>query len=86
MTTQPPWSPPSWARLLVYLTGAAMFVIQPLFLGPPLFWFLALDSIVLIGLSPEVFKQFSQLVLGMFGRGSPPTPKEPPLPSKEAES
>lgn len=77
MSTPQPWSPPSWARLLVYLVGAAMFVIQPLFLGPPLFWFLAMDSIVLIGLSPEVFRQFSSLVLSLFGRGSPKDPPEP---------
>jgi hypothetical protein len=62
-----------------------MFVAQPIFYGPPNFWFLAMDSIVLIGLSESVFKQFAQIVLGVMGKGLPSAPKEPPTPPTPKE-
>jgi hypothetical protein len=85
MSASPQWSPPGWARLLVYLAGAAMFVVQPVFYPPPNFWFLAMDSIVLIGLSESVFKQFAHLVLSMVGKSPPAQPKDPPEPKPTGE-
>jgi hypothetical protein len=45
-----------------------------------------MDSIVLIGLSPEVFKQFAQLVLAVVGKSPPPQPKEPSPPQEVGEA
>lgn len=77
------WSPPGWARLFAYLVGVALFPGHIALLGGINFPFLALDSIVLIGLSPDVFKQFSALILGMFGKSNqvgpaPPSGSRPP--------
>lgn len=72
--TDQQWSPPPWARLIAYLAGVGFFVIQPLVFPPPNFPLLAMDCLVLIGLSPEVFKQFAYMFLAAFGK-SPPSPR-----------
>lgn len=75
MTEYVQWSPPHWARLIAYLLGLAIFGWGAT-RTPPSFWLLAFDSVVLIGLSQNVFAQIKELVLALAGRS--PSPPDPP--------
>jgi hypothetical protein len=84
MTNNQPWSPPDWARLIAYLAGIAFFVVQPTMFGPPHFGLLAIDAIVLIGISEAALKQLITLIAVLFGR-SPPQ-DQPPRSSETQQS
>lgn len=91
MIEKEPWSPPDWARLIAYLAGVAFFVIQPTMFGPPHFGLLAIDAIVLIGISERALKQLATLMAIILGRqqpGDPPprsSPSQPELPPQEEQ-
>jgi hypothetical protein len=77
MSKQEQWSPPDWARLIAYLAGIVFFVIQPTLFGPPHFGLLAIDAIVLIGISESALKQLATLMAVILGR-NPPGDHQPP--------
>lgn len=85
MTTKEPWSPPDWARLIAYLAGVAFFVIQPTMFGPPHFGLLAIDAIVLIGISERALKQLATLLAIILGRQPPSEDRPPPSSPSQPE-